>query len=64
MINVGAKWQDKGGVSDGGIVTSRNPGDLEALSKQIITEIREAAEARRRRGRLELLLRGLTRQSN
>jgi protease I len=38
--STGAKWQDKEVVSDGGIVTSRNPGNLEAFAKKIIEEIR------------------------
>jgi protease I len=44
IVNAGAKWQDKEVVCDSGIVTSRNPGDLEAFSNAIITEIREAHE--------------------
>jgi protease I len=36
MINAGAKWQDAEVVVDRGIITSRNPGDLEAFSRAII----------------------------
>ena len=36
MINAGAKWEDSEVVVDGRIITSRNPGDLEAFSTKII----------------------------
>ena len=32
--NAGAAWEDKEVVVDQGVVTSRNPGDLEAFSKK------------------------------
>jgi len=47
MINSGAKWEDSEVVTDQGIVTSRNPGDLEAFSKKLIEEISEGKHARR-----------------
>ena len=46
VINAGAKWEDKEVVADGGIITSRNPGDLEAFSKKIIEEIKASKHVR------------------
>ena len=47
VINAGAKWEDKEVVTDNGVVTSRNPGDLEAFSKKIIEEVREGKHQRK-----------------
>lgn len=41
MENAGVNWVDKEVVVDNGLVTSRNPGDLEAFNKKLIEEIRE-----------------------
>lgn len=46
MINAGAKWEDSEVVVDRGVITSRNPGDLEAFSAKIIDTL---AESRTRR---------------
>ena len=46
VINAGAQWEDKEVVTDNGLVTSRNPGDLEAFSKKIIEEVREGRHQR------------------
>jgi protease I len=35
MINAGAMWEDSEVVLDQDIITSRNPGDLEAFSNKI-----------------------------
>ena len=47
MINAGAKWEDSEVVTDQGIVTSRQPADLEAYSKKIVEEIGEGRHERR-----------------
>lgn len=47
MINAGARWEDSEVVNDKGVITSRNPGDLEAFSSKIIEEISEGRHERR-----------------
>ena len=47
VINAGARWEDASVVTDNGVVTSRNPGDLEDFSNKIIEEVREGRHRRR-----------------
>ncbi|WP_407176126.1 type 1 glutamine amidotransferase domain-containing protein [Bradyrhizobium sp. STM 3562] len=47
VVNAGAKWEDSQVVVDQGVITSRNPGDLEAFSKKIIEELREGRHTQR-----------------
>jgi protease I len=47
VANAGAKWEDSEVVVDDGVITSRNPGDLEAFSAKIIEELREGRHSRR-----------------
>jgi protease I len=46
-INAGARWEDSKVVVDQGIITSRNPDDLEAFSAKIIEEVAEGRHAGR-----------------
>jgi protease I len=47
VMNAGAKWEDSEVVVDNGVITSRNPGDLNAFSAKIIEEIREGKHTQR-----------------
>ncbi|XDA97608.1 type 1 glutamine amidotransferase domain-containing protein [Sulfitobacter sp. LCG007] len=46
MENAGAKWVDAEVVCDQAIITSRQPGDLDAFVKKIIEEVREGKHER------------------
>lgn len=48
VINAGGEWHDEAVVTDQGIVTSRNPGDLDAFCTKIIEEIGEGSHGTRR----------------
>ena len=41
LKNAGANWVDEEVVTDQGLVTSRNPGDIPAFNRKMIEEIRE-----------------------
>jgi protease I len=47
VVNAGAEWEDSEVVVDQGIITSRNPGDLEAFSSKIIEEVHEGRHTQR-----------------
>lgn len=46
LTNAGATWVDEAVVVDRGLVTSRNPGDLEAFNKAMLEEIAGGRRAR------------------
>jgi protease I len=47
VSNAGAKWEDSEVVVDQGVITSRNPGDLEAFSAKIIEGVKDGRHTRR-----------------
>ena len=47
VINAGAHWEDSPVVTDQGLLTSRNPGDLDVFCEKIAEEISEGQHERR-----------------
>ena len=48
LINAGAEWVDEEVVTDNGLVSSRNPGDIPAFNRKMIEEFAEGTHSKRR----------------
>jgi protease I len=49
LMNAGAKWVDQEVVTDGGLVTSRNPQDIPAFNRKMIEEFGEGRHDQQRK---------------
>ncbi|WP_339114370.1 type 1 glutamine amidotransferase domain-containing protein [Thioclava sp. GXIMD2076] len=47
ILNAGGHWEDKEVVNDQALITSRNPGDLDAFVNKIIEEVEEGRHTQR-----------------
>lgn len=45
VVNAGGNWEDKAVVVDNGVITSRNPDDLDAFSSEIIRQVAQSRRA-------------------
>jgi protease I len=45
VVNAGGNWEDKAVVVDNGVITSRNPDDLDAFSSEIIKQVAQSRHA-------------------
>jgi protease I len=46
LVNAGAHWEDSAVVFDYGLITSRNPGDLDAFSGRILKELSDGRHSK------------------